>query len=1611
MNRLQKLLAAATLLVLPVIAACGEDPVPPPATGSIMGQVSIEGMGIDGVSVNLSNGASTTTAGGGTYRFDGVEAGAYTVTISGFPADASFDATSAAATIPPSGGSVTLDFRGSYIRTASIMGTVTVENTGIGGITVRLSGMADAQTATDNNGQYAFTGLRAGSYGVEISGFDMDEVGFGSVSSSATVGVGESKIISFDGTYLRTAGIMGQVSVEGVGLEGVTVTMTGEGEDETDVTDAGGLYGFSKLKAGDYSVAISGFDPDEVEFSTTSMNVSVALGETANIPFEGTLLRTSGISGRVSVEGMGLDDVEVALTGAAVATAMTSNGGQYAFAGLAEGTYVLNMTNPNADAFTFETTSATVVLGDAESNITNFEGTHTRTASISGVLFIDEVGVPDKMLTDGEPSITEALAPWLAIQDDEMKAMVAGLLTHARVMLRGPDLNTEHEIPINPDGTFSTGETLPAGSYQVELPANNEMVAAALAAAGVAFVGESAVVTVEAAGSAMVNFPFRITMQTVATGARMGGGGHFGLPVEGVKLALYARADGTGMLDEAETDEMGMATFNFARADDTSPGSDDGDNIVFVKAVESGHPALVVSGNDLVEIAYASTARLYAADHEKEVATLLNVAVGFDFWVKSNETARDGDEGLGGWSTAVVMVDSEDPSMTSDPLMMEDEDGEMVNATKPTNDGKMNEEYLGKSTFSYVIDPTMLGETGITFAVAAVPVVVDEDGKRTSVQPDMGEVWEQSDALVHTHTGLDLPPGEDDDMTDLGPIRITYTTQAVYVGTHRELDDRTGFTDYLGLGDGDARPSGTAEDEIEVSVMVADSRGRLDVLEYDHDMDDETDDVEATDTFDDSGIVSFAHIPADMKITIVVDAGSDMVILPDTRAATEIDAYGEQLDDFPDGVMKGAYGDGSGARPDVWICPLWRLDEMDPEDNCSTFAYKWASGTITGAVTGLRKGDEDVEITLSPVNSNDEYEDDLADDLEVDYKASTYTFTGVPDGRYEVTLAAMAGKWQEDTAKGISVMHDEDNDDDDYTGDVDGGNNLSATDLRGVIKGVIGNDANGTGSLTGSESRSGVVVNLHYAKKVGGTGANKNQRVDGGAVMDENDDPRTAETDEDGVFSFSQVAVDTVYLLKPQGTDLYTVVRNGNPGIGSTAEEATDVVPHALATVSTKELDKIDVGTPSWDGHTSMANGEMSNDFVLLYKNGEVEGTVSDPSVRAAHEHATVELRLCKTTDQVEGSEDAADDMDATKCSEYTDYEKEAEVDEDGEWLARDLMEGVWEVIVDLPAGYVHVTESGGPEDENADDADTYFSKQIAELDGGRASDEMLPFHIKDDNAGGDVGITSVLIDGDACGTSGDPWQAPDARCVDNKHDDGVIGVKVTADRGATIRLSTSEEDPKPAAPGRSVAVSNGKSTDVSLPKAGATTFYLHVAAEDGYSDNSEVTGAERDIEVRRDSDTRLNVLSIRWSGDRIDLDRRDLGLDPGNPDGETAPVTGVTTLSVQLDEGDNGADVPDDEALTIEAVGKNPAFDLVTFADLADDPDTSGEFGACPETLPDDTGTVTVEANATGTETTGKGEAAICFRITDSGFLADGTTVDSHTDNMNTYRLIMTRK
>ena len=114
-------LALATAL----LGACGE-PMAEPVTGSIIGTVSIEGSGVAGVTVTLDETISVTTGEDGTFRFDNVPEGVHTIAISGLPPHTAFEMSTATATIANTGGTVTIDFNGSYVRTARVMGSVTV---------------------------------------------------------------------------------------------------------------------------------------------------------------------------------------------------------------------------------------------------------------------------------------------------------------------------------------------------------------------------------------------------------------------------------------------------------------------------------------------------------------------------------------------------------------------------------------------------------------------------------------------------------------------------------------------------------------------------------------------------------------------------------------------------------------------------------------------------------------------------------------------------------------------------------------------------------------------------------------------------------------------------------------------------------------------------------------------------------------------------------------------------------------------------------------------------------------------------------------------------------------------------------------------------------------------------------------------------------------------------------------------------------------------------------------------------------------------------------------------------------------------------------------------
>jgi hypothetical protein len=257
------------LAALVAFAACDEGTdvvVDVPVTGDIAGVVTIEGAAVSGVSVALSSGATTTTNGSGAYSFSGVAAGAYTITISGFAADATFSSTSKAATIVTTGQVATVNFDGAYVRTSAILGSVAAGGKNLPGVSVSIG---SSTTQTDANGNYSFSGLRAGTYTLTISGFNAAQYAFATATQNVTVGVGESKVVSFAGQLLATSTISGTLYIDGngnrnmdpgeppVAKAGIKVALERAiGDTLYTTTDANGNYSFPNLAEGTYKAIL-----------------------------------------------------------------------------------------------------------------------------------------------------------------------------------------------------------------------------------------------------------------------------------------------------------------------------------------------------------------------------------------------------------------------------------------------------------------------------------------------------------------------------------------------------------------------------------------------------------------------------------------------------------------------------------------------------------------------------------------------------------------------------------------------------------------------------------------------------------------------------------------------------------------------------------------------------------------------------------------------------------------------------------------------------------------------------------------------------------------------------------------------------------------------------------------------------------------------------------------------------------------------------------------------------------------------------------------------------------------------------------------------------------
>ena len=1210
------------------------------STASISGRVHVNGTGLANVTVTLTGEDPVMTDADGQYGFSALAAGDYTLTISEWDdVEYHFDPTMDI-TLGQGETMRGVNFAGRPLRTATVMGSVTVEEAPLAGIAVTLikvvstnSGEILGARTTDDDGGYSFGPLLAGAYQVMIAGYDDEHDFADGTTRPAAVDTDGTATVNFAATIIRTAGVSGMVTVDGEAMAGVEVTLAGDHapDDNTRMTGDDGGYGFGGLRKGDYTVSIENPDADAYSFPNTSKPVNLSVGqEQPGISFAGARLYQASISGQVHAEGDPVPGVMVTLSGDADAEDVTDDNGEYNFPALAGGDYMVMIAGWDEAAYIFDDAEAAVEgLGTDEFKIVDFGGTHTRTASIGGMLFIDEGGPNALMHDEGEPML-------------DLDAVLPEDMLGLPITLLGPELTSAPQFRFaSRDGMYSFGD-LRAGTYVINVDVETVIdaeteatVEGLLAGLGYEYTGPSLIqVSVAAAEeSADNNLPFQITMQTINVGAVMGTpGAASATMVGGVELALYPTAEaadaGTPILGtertgaDPEMPNHGVATFHFPRAMDLGPGGAGNDRLVIAKVTSAGHDDLEFSDNEDIEIQYAATDRVSDA---LAAARLVNVQVNFQWSVKSDADAKDGDNRLGGWK-----------------VMMGEGDDATTHTTADSTDMDVDAEDHGLATFSERLS------VDAAIAEKSYTIMLDEGTEdRDAAQPDEGERWMQSSALSHTHDHLALPADNTSEMNGLGSIYVTWTTQKLTLGVYREADDTEGYTDFRSaLASGDHRPHPEVGAGMTVQLMTDDNRDRLRVYDaWDDDCDDDgvkempTEAVDAKGDFA-AGMITFDCLPADVEFTVRFNPGSDREQMD--YGYDEIEAFDDDLD-F--GVTVGAFGGMSGGQPEVRMCSASDATNPDAttDEWCATFAYQWETGMVHGKV-GKESGHE---VTVEPETEHGAIGDD--DDTGT---GGAYSIGDLQDGVYTATAASGNDDYQilpstPAEVKGIALYHNEAcwaaTNPDPATGDdrpsacaaneVDEGEdddenttwtyvnqsvqNWNTGRLNLAIRGYVANDGQDgedlDGLLRGDESKAGVTVTLLNAA---GT------RAVAGV------DP--VETDGDGFYSFDDLAMGTYTVSASRGSNYRAIhAINRNP-----VTNAWRYVTSKTATAEDYTLtpDEADLGKPFWN-RASTAGGTMGNgtvtyaegtgtarrtdtyyNFALVYTDGEVSGKVHNVS-------------------------------------------------------------------------------------------------------------------------------------------------------------------------------------------------------------------------------------------------------------------------------------------------------------------------------------------------------------------------------------------------------------
>ncbi|HEX7177653.1 MAG TPA: carboxypeptidase regulatory-like domain-containing protein, partial [Pyrinomonadaceae bacterium] len=317
----------------------------------ISGRVTTGGSALAGATVTLSGSSAgvATTDAAGNYTFNVKAEGDYTLT----PSHPRHDFAPAARTFSNISGPQAADFAGT-LKTYTVSGRVAnINNTGIPGATVILSGSSTGTATTNAAGSYFFEGLTiGGAYTVTptLTHHDL------APTSRTITNLESDQTADFVASFTKYK-INGRVTKDGSGLPGVSVVLSGS-QAGAATTDAGGNYSFTVTALGNYTVTPShtnhAFTPASRTFD--------ALGSDQTADFTGALVSYQ-LTGRVSVGTLGLAGVIVTLSGSTAAIITTDAGGDYTFTVTAEGNYTVT---PSLAHYVFP--SANAALNNVSAN-------------------------------------------------------------------------------------------------------------------------------------------------------------------------------------------------------------------------------------------------------------------------------------------------------------------------------------------------------------------------------------------------------------------------------------------------------------------------------------------------------------------------------------------------------------------------------------------------------------------------------------------------------------------------------------------------------------------------------------------------------------------------------------------------------------------------------------------------------------------------------------------------------------------------------------------------------------------------------------------------------------------------------------------------------------------------------------------------------------------------------------------------------------------------------------------------------------------------------------------------------------------------------------------